>query len=58
MDKQELKKIAERILIDTAIYNYQFGLTVEANDRNLSDEEYVELAKLVETAKVSVTWDD
>lgn len=58
MDKQELKKVAEDILVGIATHNYQLGLTVESDLRNMSDEDYMELENLIKTANISITWDE
>lgn len=58
MEKQELKKVAEDILVGIATHNYQLGLTVESDLRNLSDEDYMELENLIKTANISITWDE
>lgn len=58
MKDQELKKIAADLLANTAIYNYDSALDIEAEEMKFSDEDYEKLNKLAKTAKISVTWDE
>lgn len=53
----QLKEIAQTILIDTARYNYQMGLEVESDANNLSEEQEDKLEELINNATIKVEFD-
>lgn len=57
MNDKELKKIAQEILIGTAQGNWDYGLDVENEELNLDDNDYNKMVELLNSAKISVSWD-
>ena len=55
---EQLKEIAKDILIVTAFGNYEYGLEVEAEENDLDEEQIAHLEKLVDNAKIEVSWLD
>lgn len=57
MNENELKKIAQEILVATAQGNWDYGLDVENEELNLDDNDYNKMVELLSSAKISVSWD-
>lgn len=49
MNDNELKKIAQG--------NWDYGLDVENEELNLDDNDYNKMVELLNSAKISVSWD-
>jgi len=54
----ELKKIAEDILVNTARSNWYYALDVENKHREFSDSDFDKMIDILNTATISVSWDD
>lgn len=57
MNDNELKKIAQEILVGVAQGNWDYGLGVENEELNLDDNDYNKMVELLNSAKISVSWD-
>lgn len=57
MNDNELKKIAQDILVGAAQGNWEYGLDVENEELNLDDNDYNKMVELLNSAKISVSWD-
>ena len=57
MNDNELKKIAQEILGEVAQGNWDYGLDVENEELNLDDNDYNKMVELLNSAKISVSWD-
>ena len=57
MNNNELKKIAQEILVGSAQGNWEYGLDVENEELNLDDNDYNKMVELLNSAKISVSWD-
>jgi len=57
MNDNELKKIAQEILVGSAQGNWEYGLDVENEELNLDDNDYNKMVELLNSAKISVSWD-
>lgn len=57
MNDNELKKIAQEILVEVAQGNWDYGLDVENEELNLDDNDYNKMVELLNSAKISVSWD-
>lgn len=57
MNDNELKKIAQEILVGVAQGNWDYGLDVENEELNLDDNDYNKMVELLNSAKISVSWD-
>lgn len=57
MNDNELKKIAQEILVGAAQGNWDYGLDVENEELNLDDNDYNKMVELLNSAKISVSWD-
>ena len=57
MNDNELKKIAQEILVGSAQGNWEYGLDVENEELNLDDNDYNKMVELLNSAKISASWD-
>lgn len=57
MNDNELKKIAQEILVGSAQGNWEYGLDVENEELNLDDNDYNKMVELLNSARISVSWD-
>lgn len=57
MNDNELKKIAQEILVGAAQGKWEYGLDVENEELNLDDNDYNKMVELLNSAKISVSWD-